>query len=111
MRTGCKAEMKFTDVSALEDATPSSSENKSFGQLSNLQAERKVPEYGTLELNQFVLDGSRQIVESNPENVAFWSTDMSGADCSFATAPTLTVVFEKAHSSSGLTLYFGMDYP
>ena len=103
--------MKFTDVSALEDANPSSTDNKSFGQLDNLQAERKVPEYGTLELNQFVLDGSRQIVEKNPEKIAFWSENVSGEDCSFAFAPEIAITFKEAHSSSGLTLYFGMDYP
>lgn len=103
--------MKFTDVSALEDANPSSTDNKSFGQLDNLQAERKVPEYGTLELNQFVLDGRRQIVEKNPEKIAFWSENVSGEDCSFAFSPEIAITFKEAHSSSGLTLYFGMDYP
>lgn len=103
--------MKFTDVSALEDANPSSTDNKSFGQLDNLQAERKVPEYGTLELNQFVLDGSKQIVEKDPEKIAFWSDNISGEDCSFTSSPEIMITFKEAHSSSGLTLYFGMDYP
>lgn len=111
MRTSCKAEMKFTDVSALEDANPSSTDNKSFGQLDNLQAERKVPEYGTLELNQFVLDGSKQIVEKDPEKIAFWSENISREDCSFTASPEIMITFKEAHSSSGLTLYFGMDYP
>lgn len=60
MRTYCKAEMKFIDVTALEDASVSSNDNQSFGNVEIFQGEMAQADYGTLERNQFVLDGSKE---------------------------------------------------
>lgn len=110
-KTSCKAEMKFIDVTALEDAELSSSDNNFVSNLELFQAEVRQEDYGTLELNQFVLDGSKTVMSDTPEDIAFWSDTMSGNDCEFENAPKLTVTFEAAHSSSGLTLYFVGEYP
>lgn len=110
-KTSCKAEMKFIDVTALEDAELSSSDNNSVSNLELFQAEVRQEDYGTLELNQFVLDGSKTVMSDTPDDIVFWSDTMSGNDCEFENVPKLTVTFEAAHSSSGLTLYFGGEYP
>lgn len=44
------------------------------------------------------------LVENEP--VAFWSTEMSGDDCSFENPPVITIDFDQQYSSVGLTLIF-----
>lgn len=110
-RTSCKAEMKFIDVTALDDATLSSSYNKSFGNLDLFKANMQQKKYGTLELNQFLLDGSKEIFLEEPNDIAFWSSKKSLQDCSFDNNPAIIITFNSAHSSSGLTLYFADHYP
>lgn len=111
MKTYCIAEMKFIDVTALSDASLSSVDNQSIGNL-DIFAEQTLQEaYGTLELNQFVLDGSKSILPDLPSDIAFWSDEKSVADCTFAVNPAVEIDFTKQHSSAGLTLYFAGDYP
>lgn len=111
MRTYCKAEMKFVDVTALSDASVSSGDNQIFGNPEIFKSETAQADYGTLERNQFVLDGSRKIMPDVPEDVAFWSSTMSKADCTFESNPKLTILFTSTHTSAGLTLYFAGEYP
>lgn len=110
-RTYCIAEMKFTDVTALSDATVESSCNQSFGNTDIFKKETDQEDYGTFERNQFVLDGSKSILPEAPGDIAFWSSEMSKDDCSFEQNPKVQVVFKENHSSVGLTLYFADDYP
>lgn len=110
-RTYCIAEMKFTDVTALSDATVESSYNQSFGNTDIFKKETDQEDYGTFELNQFVLDGSKSVLPEAPGDIAFWSSEMSKDDCSFEQNPKIQVVFKENHSSVGLTLYFADDYP
>lgn len=110
-RTYCIAEMKFTDVTALSDATVESSCNQSFGNTDIFKKETDQENYGTFELNQFVLDGSRSILPESPGDIAFWSKEMSKDDCTFEQNPKIQVSFKENHSSSGITLYFAEDYP
>lgn len=42
----------------------------------------------------------------NGQAVAFWSKDISGADCSFATPPTITVTFSERRTTTGLSVMF-----
>lgn len=58
----------------------------------------------TCELNHWGLDGTYMLVENEP--VAFWSTEMSNDDCSFANPPVITIDFDQQYSSVGLTLVF-----
>lgn len=111
MRTYCKAEMKFIDVTALSDASATSNDNQSIGNVEIFKDETAQADYGTLELNQFVLDGSKEIMPDAPEDVAFWSIAMSKNDCTFESNPKLTILFTKPHTSAGLTLYFSGEYP
>lgn len=111
MKTYCIAEMKFIDLTALSDASLSSNDNQSIGNLNILAEQTMQNPYGTLELNQFILDGSKKILPEMPEDIAFWSNKKSIADCTFAVNPTIEIAFTKQHSSAGLTLYFAGDYP
>ncbi len=111
--TYCRAEMKFIDVTALSDAKPDTEDNQPVGSLALLAEEDKVPqkEYGTLELNQFILNGSKEIMQEQEDDIAFWSKTDSKDDCTFEQNPKFTVDFSAQHSSAGLTLYFEDTYP
>lgn len=111
--TSCSAEMKFIDVTAVSDATVAVSTAQSVGNLSlfSNDTESAQKEYGTLELNQFILDGRKTVMPAAPKDIAFWSEEKSNSDCTFATVPTFTAVFKEKHSCAGITLYFVDDYP
>lgn len=109
MRTYCKAEMKFIDVTALSDASPSTDDNQSIGNIELFEAEHLQEDYGTTELNQFVLSGEKSILPDAPEDIAFWSEE-SRDDCTFESNPKLLIQFTAQHSSAGITLYF-VDEP
>lgn len=111
MKTYCIAEMKFIDITALSDASLSSDDNQTIGNLDVLAEQTVQDPYCTLELNQFILDGSRAILPRKPEDIAFWSNEKSAADCTFAVNPAIEIDFTMQHSSAGLTLYFVGDYP
>ena len=67
MGTYCKVEMKFTDVTALSDAEVSTEDNQSIGNVSNFKEQIAQADYGTLELNQFVLDASKRLLDEPEE--------------------------------------------
>lgn len=60
----------------------------------------------TCELNQWGLDGTFILAEEIEP--AFWSTEMSGADGSFASGqePVITIVFDEQYSSVGISFRF-----
>lgn len=107
--TSCSAEMEFVDVSAIADAADSSSAF-TYEDLEKLKSVEKEADYGTGELNQFVLDGSKEIVPSSGPDVAYWS-EKSGEDCLFTNEQSITRTFSQPHTSSGITLVFADDYP
>ena len=100
--------MVFADVTALADSTPSTNDNSDIADVSLLNGKVSVNDYGTLELNQFVLDGSKTVI-NNPNDIAFMSQEQSGAECKFATNPLVTFAFSQNHTSAGITLNFGFD--
>lgn len=110
-KTYAIAKMKFIDVSALSDAAVSTTDNQSIGNIGLFQKENEQDPYGTLELNQFVLDGSKSIPPETPADIAFWSEEKSSADTIFSTHPEIEISFTQQHSSAGITLYFADDYP
>lgn len=111
MRTYAIAEMKFIDVTALSDASPSSEDNQTVGNLELFAEQTAQASYGTMELNQFVLDGSKEELPEVPADIAFWSAEKSNSDCAFESNPAIEITFTKPHTSSGLTLYFAEEYP
>lgn len=105
-----EAKFDFSDVTALKDSSLSSSAIQDFVDLGLFQDNIEQSLYGTMELNQFVLDGSREIMPEIPE-IPYWSSAKSEENCSFLVHPTLTIRFTKPHSSIGLTLHFAGDIP
>lgn len=111
MRTYCRAEMKFIDVTALADATVTTNDNQSIGSVGLFADQTKQSDYGTFELNQFILDGSKSVLPDNPNNIAFWSEALSKDDCTFETNPKITITFKEQHTSAAITLYFEDEPP
>jgi hypothetical protein len=103
--------MKFIDVTALSDATVTTDDNQSIGSIGLFQNQTDQNDYGTFELNQFVLDGSKDILSDNPADIAFWNDTLSKADCTFETNPKITVTFQEQHTSAAITLYFEDEFP
>ena len=103
--------MIFADVTALEDSTPSTNDNQNIANVSLLKDGTETTDYGTFELNQFILDGNKKIISSDTSDIAFMSEDMSGDDCLFEQNPTVVFTFTQNHTSAGITLDFGFDYP
>lgn len=107
-----EAEFDLTDVTAQEDSTLESGTVAGFTDLSLLKEEGRMSRYGTMERNQFLLDGSMDIFPTGgPADVAFWSAAMSDMDGGFQEFPGLQASFTEPHSSIGLTLYFSGDIP
>lgn len=101
----------FWDSTALADGQVVSSSAQRFSDPDLFKDNIRQAIYGTMELNQFVLDGSRQIFPEEPEDVPYWSNEISDETGIYEKTPSLEIVFSKAHSSIGLTLYFGEDIP
>lgn len=110
-RTYCVAKMKFVDVTALADSNVTTSDNKTIGNTDLFKTNTDQKPYGTLELNKFVLDETREIITENPTDIAFMSNLKSGEAGYFSNNPAIEVVFTEPHSSAGLTLYFADEYP
>lgn len=111
MYTFPKAQFNFTDVSARADSRPASQQNMNFADVNQLKEGVIMKNYGTLELNQFLLDGSVDIFPENPGDIAFWSVEKSDSSGGFERNPVLEITFENPHSSVGLTLYFSGEVP
>lgn len=109
-RTSCKAHMEFIDTSAIADSMAASSDNAAPGNLLLLKEEKEYPVYAIPDLNSFLLDGSREVMDGDTE-LPFLSSAVSGTDCTFTKNPMLTVDFTENHTSAGITLYFTDDYP
>lgn len=113
-RTYCVAKMELTDISASSDGVFNSVQKSDFSNMDLLVKDdrAKEKEYATLELNQYILDGSKEVMkDTGADDVAFWSNLMSNIDCSFDVNPKITVEFSENHTSTGITLSFVEDYP
>lgn len=107
-----EAYFNFIDVTALSDSHAASVSAKDFANTALLKEDIRQTAYGTTELNQFVLDGSREIFpRAAPEDVPFWSDEKSDETGSYVKNPTLEITFTETHSSVGLTLHFAEDIP
>ncbi len=107
-----EAYFNFIDVTALTDSKAVALTAKDFADTALLKKDIRQKEYGTMELNQFVLDGSREIFPADaPEDVPYFSDEKSDENRHYAYNPILEITFRKAHSSIGLTLHFASDIP
>lgn len=109
--THCEARMKFVDVSALSDSQPSSSYNQDFANISRVKENLITTEYGTADLNQFVLDGSKEIIPDSVDDIVFMSNKKSNENCFFENNPIVHIDFSEKHTSAGITISFGVNVP
>ena len=103
----------YKDVApgADKDATATASASESFADVSQIPFGVETPAIATGELNGWGLSHDYQILDKQP--FAFWSKERSGADCVFATPPTITLSFAKQYTATGLSVRFApesMDY-
>lgn len=111
-KTYPEAYFNFIDVTALTDSSVVSTTVKEFSNTALYLDNIRQASYGTMELNQFILDGSREIFPyEQPEDVPYWSDEKSDEYGLYAKNPMLEVAFTQAHTSIGLTLYFEEDIP
>lgn len=109
MRTWPEVKINLIDVTAKSDSTPQTSDNVSFGDIALLKGD-ETPDYTGLDNNEFILDGSKSILE-DAGNVLFRSAATSKTDCSFTTSPGIKITFTKPHTSAGIEILFSGDYP
>ena len=109
--TGFYAKYELYDTTAREDSTLTTAYNQSFGDISKAKEDISAPDYGTLEQDYFLLDGTHPEMPDNPDDVVFFSSEMSGADGFFTENPLLIILFTENHTSACLTFHFVGDYP
>lgn len=111
MRTNTRVEFGLYDVTARGDSAPSCTTAKPFCNLGRDLLLESVPsqnKYGTLESEQWLMDGGFSFFPEVPEQYfwGLWSTTQSDKNGVFADPPVLDITFTQDHSSSGLTLHF-----
>lgn len=101
-----KTTFKYKDIApgAAEAAKFQSGDVTASSVLDNLRRENESLRVATLEQNLWLLDGSFDLYDG--QTVPLWSTDLSGADCSFEVPPVLEISLPDQYSSLGLTLVF-----
>ena len=104
-----KSKIVYKDIApgAAAAATVSTSSANGFSYPSELVGDGTTAALATMELNQWALDGTRDVHDA--QAVSFWSTEASGADGTFENAPVITVTFSEAYSSVGVTIL--SDFP
>ena len=109
--TGFYAKYGLYGTTASEDSTLTTAYNQSFGDISKAKEDISAPDYGTLEQDYFLLDGTHPEMPDNPDDVVFFSSEMSRADGIFTDNPLLIILFTENHTSACLTFHFVGDYP
>lgn len=110
-KTGFYALYKLYDTTAIEDSTLTTAYNQTFGDIAKGKEDISTPDYGTLEKDYFLLNGSMPEMPDTPDDVVFFSSEMSGASGTFTENPLLIITFTENHTSACLTLHFVGDYP
>lgn len=103
------------DITAADDAVSVAADVQPFADAQDINTpdldHLTVKKFATLELNQWVLDGTFEQFPDNPEveNWGLWSKQISGENGDFSEPVVLTIEFDDNHTSEGLTLYFRAD--
>lgn len=105
-----RVSFRLIDNTAQADATPTATNyNTALSQLAQTHdgTEKLSKKWATLETGGWPLDGTCYILPASVtgQQTGWWS-DISGADGTFATDPTLIFNFASAHSSIGFTVFF-----
>lgn len=99
------------DTTALQDSIPSTMDNQPFAVENLLKQNTVFPDYGTLEQDYFLLDGSLPELSDEPEGISFWSSGLSDENGNYQNNPLLIILFSENHTSTGLTFHFVGDLP
>lgn len=97
-------------IGAAEDTTVSASGQNAMSVISLLPIGGSTDNrFITMEQNAWILNESMQVYDG--EAVAFWSDELSGADCTFAQDPTVTLTLGQNYTSVGIGFTFdAVDY-
>lgn len=107
MKTKAQIEFGLIDVTAKKDSNLVINDKQEFVDLNDLkQDDIEEVKYGTCEKNQFVLDGSFELMPDTLDNMCWWSNQMSDKNGNFENPLTLEINFSEVHSSLGLTFTF-----
>ena len=93
-------------VGADKATTITASNPTEFSNLKRVPFGAQDDEYITLELNNWVLDGTYIPLPINAESLGFWSKTLSNESGSFGTHPVLTATLSDKFSSEGIQLEF-----
>lgn len=101
--------LKLTDPDAYEDASASDNAHVVFSDTNHIvsDGDKAIHPYATLEKNQWLLDGSREIVpDSNYGEVGFVGSTLCAANKVFTSHPVVTIGFSKVHRNmlQGITI-------
>ena len=103
----CKLVYQDIAVGAAADASVAASGVDSKSDVSKLPTGVIHPDFATLELNKWGGSGSKKVY--NGQDIALVSTAMSGADCTFATPPSLTISFDSNYTTLGISFRFATN--
>ena len=101
--------LKMTDPDAYEDASATDNGKVFFADTSYIvgDGDKEIHSYATLETNQWVLDGSREIVpNSNYGEGGYIGNVLCGNDRLYTTNPIVSIGFTKVHTNllQGITI-------
>lgn len=103
------------DITAADDAVSAAADVQDFADVQAINTpdldRLTVKKFATLELNQWLLDGSMLQWPNDPKNETWglWSKQLSDQNGDFSVPVVLTIEFDNNHTSEGLTMYFRPD--
>lgn len=100
---------RITDPDAYMDATATDSGHAVISNTNHIvsNVDKNIHPYATLERNQWLLDGSREIIpDSNIGEVGFVGNGMCDSSGAFSARPIITINFSKLHTNllQGITI-------
>lgn len=101
--------IKLTDPDAYEDGSATDNGHLAFSDTNHIvsDGEKNIRPYATLERNQWLLDGSREILPtSNYGETGFIDDGLSSGDRTFSSHPIVSINFTKVHTNllQGVTI-------
>ena len=94
MKTKASVKFGLIDVTAKKDSQLSVNDKQDFVDILDLKNDDlEETLYGTCEKNQFALDGSRELMPEELDNMGWWSNQMSYENGYFATPLVLEINF------------------
>ena len=108
-------EYNVTEPGVQADASSAGTPEEAFSGAENVVVEllTEEPKYATLELNQWLLDGTYKVLPDTPPTASgFISSNLSNADGTFTAVPTITINFGEIHYGTvpGLTMTWSKTY-